>query len=102
MYILLILSYAFSLWMLVDAYQRHAEHYWFLIILFPFGEWAYFFLVKVHDFKGGLFFSGSGSNCRSCRHCARLDEDGVQCTFSGQPVFRTHVQSGYCTDHEKR
>jgi hypothetical protein len=31
-----------------------------------------------------------------------LDEDGVQCTVSGHPVFRTHVQSGYCTDHERR
>jgi hypothetical protein len=102
MHILLILSYAFSVWMLVDAYQRRAEHYWYLIIFFPFGEWIYFFLVKVHDFRGGLFFSGTDSDCASCRHCAQVDEDGVQCTLNGEPVFRTHVQSGYCTDHERR
>ena len=32
MHILLILSYAFSLWRLVDACQRHAEHYWYLVL----------------------------------------------------------------------
>lgn len=102
MHILLILSYAFSVWMIVDAYQRRAEHYWYLIIFFPFGEWVYFFLVKVHDFKGGLFRFGSVSDCASCRYCVGLDDDGVQCTVNGPPVFRTHVQSGYCTDHERR
>jgi len=102
MHILLILSYAFSIWMLVDAYQRRAEHYWYLIIFFPFGEWVYFFLVKVHDFRGGLFSYGSDTDCVSCRYCVELDDDGVQCGVSGIPVFRTHVQSGYCTDHEGR
>ncbi len=39
----------FSLWMLVDAARRGASYYWYPIILLPFGEWAYFFMVKVHD-----------------------------------------------------
>ncbi|MEM6730476.1 MAG: tetratricopeptide repeat protein [Myxococcota bacterium] len=41
----------FTLWMLVDAYQRRAESYWYFIILMPLGEWAYFFAVKIHDFN---------------------------------------------------
>jgi hypothetical protein len=45
---------ALTIWMLVDAYRRHAEAFWFWIILLiqPFGAWAYFFVVKFGDFKG--------------------------------------------------
>jgi hypothetical protein len=45
---------AFTIWMLVDAYRRGAESYWFLVILFlpGLGAWAYFFVVKVGDFPG--------------------------------------------------
>ena len=45
---------AFTIWMLVDAYRRGAEYYWYLVILFiqPIGAWVYFFLVKVGDFPG--------------------------------------------------
>jgi len=49
MQILLFLQSAFSVWMLVDAYKRGAVFYWYAIILFPFGEWIYFFTVKIHD-----------------------------------------------------
>jgi hypothetical protein len=44
----------FTIWMLVDAYRRQVEWYWFLVILFvqPFGTWVYFFVVKVGDFRG--------------------------------------------------
>lgn len=99
MHVVIILPYLFSLWMLVDAIKRHAEVYWYLVICFSFGEWVCFFPVKIHDFKG-LF--GPDNGCRTCRHCAELDDDGVQCAFGGKQVFRTHVQSGYCTDHERR
>ncbi len=44
----------FTLWMLVDAYQRRAESYWYFIILMPLGEWAYFLAVKRHDFNWGF------------------------------------------------
>ena len=44
----------FTLWMLVDAYRRQAESFWFwAIFLVPFiGAWAYFFCVKAKDFRG--------------------------------------------------
>jgi hypothetical protein len=44
---------AFTIWMLVDAYRRQVEWYWFLVILLvqPFGTWVYFFVVKVGDFQ---------------------------------------------------
>jgi hypothetical protein len=47
--LLLVLQPLFMLWMLVDAVRRRAEYRWFLIILLPFGEWIYFFMVKIHD-----------------------------------------------------
>ncbi len=45
---------AFMIWMLVDAYRRRAEYYWFWIILLVpgLGAWAYFFAVKASDFRG--------------------------------------------------
>jgi hypothetical protein len=47
--VLFILQTAFSLWMLVDAIKRRSEYYWWIIIMVPFGEWVYFFQVKIHD-----------------------------------------------------
>jgi len=47
--ILVILQQAFSLWMLVDAIRRGCRSYWYLVVLMPFGEWVYFFVVKIHD-----------------------------------------------------
>jgi hypothetical protein len=46
---------ALTVWLLVDANRRRVEGYWFWIILAfqPFGAWAYFFLYKVKDFRGG-------------------------------------------------
>jgi hypothetical protein len=45
---------AFTIWMLVDAYRRGADSYWYFIILFVpgIGAWAYFFVVKIGDFSG--------------------------------------------------
>lgn len=43
----------FKALMLVDSFQRFGwccSNYWYYIILFlPFGEWIYFFMVKIHD-----------------------------------------------------
>lgn len=47
--ILFILQQVFSLWMLVDAIRRGSKYYWYFIIMMPFGEWVYFFMVKIHD-----------------------------------------------------
>ena len=64
--LLSLIQTAFMIWMLVDAYRRGAEWFWFLIILFvPFaGPWVYFFAVKLAsgDFRnlnaGGLVRRG--------------------------------------------
>jgi hypothetical protein len=49
----------FTAWMLVDAYRRGADGYWYLVILFlqPVGAWVYFFMVKLGDFTGGRDWS---------------------------------------------
>jgi hypothetical protein len=49
--LLFMLQTAFSIWMLVDAIKRRSQFYWYVIIAVPFGEWVYFFMVKIHDFK---------------------------------------------------
>jgi hypothetical protein len=43
----------FTIWMLVDAYHRHVEQYWFWVILFfqPLGVWLYFFAVKFRTLR---------------------------------------------------
>ena len=46
---LVVLSSLFKLWMFVDAVQRGAARYWYPVMFLPFGEYAYFFMVKVHD-----------------------------------------------------
>jgi hypothetical protein len=45
---------AFMIWMLVDAYRRQVDYFWYWIILFipGIGSWAYFFVVKAGDFRG--------------------------------------------------
>jgi hypothetical protein len=50
---------AFMIWMLVDAYRRPADYFWFFIIFFlqPIGPWIYFFVVKIHDFQGAQGWS---------------------------------------------
>lgn len=49
MRVLLFLDTAFSLWMLVDAIRRGCQTYWYLVVMMPFGEWVYFFMVKIKD-----------------------------------------------------
>ena len=51
MHILFILQTVFSLWLLTDAIKRGAPQYWWFIIMVPFGEWAYFFAVKLPDMR---------------------------------------------------
>jgi hypothetical protein len=43
---------AFMVWMLVDAYSRGAQPFWFFVIFFaqPIGAWVYFFAIKFRDF----------------------------------------------------
>jgi hypothetical protein len=53
------LQMAFTIWMLVDAYQRRADTIWFCVILFafPFGPWVYFLAIKLGDF--GMLRTGN-------------------------------------------
>jgi hypothetical protein len=49
--LLYVLQVALTVWMLVDAYRRGVEYYWYFIILAfqPFGAWAYFLIYKARD-----------------------------------------------------
>jgi hypothetical protein len=50
--VLPLLLLAFKIWMAIDAGRKRQEYYWFLIIFFvPFGDFVYFFVVKMNDFK---------------------------------------------------
>lgn len=65
MQLLFLLQTAFTIWMLVDAVRRGSPFYWYIIIMFPFGEWVYFFAVKIHDpqfkkFTSNLFTKRAG------------------------------------------
>jgi len=70
---------AFKIWMLVDVMQRSSGgsgmNYWFFIIWVPFGDFLYFFLVKLQDpefakWKRRLFYRPpSVDQLRyNCRH----------------------------------
>jgi hypothetical protein len=98
---LLAFSYAFSLWMLIDAYRRNADQFWYVIILVPLGEWAYFFLVKIRDYEG-LFRSGPALKCQNCRHCEKIYDDGVKCSIDGKSVFKTAVHTANCMNHRAK
>jgi hypothetical protein len=45
---------AFTLWMLVDAYHRGVDFFWYWVILLvqPIGALAYFFIFKARDLRG--------------------------------------------------
>src|SRR4051794_29518163 len=47
----MLLQMAFTVWMLVDAYRRGVEYFWYYLIFFfqPVGAWAYFFIFKMKD-----------------------------------------------------
>ncbi len=47
--LILFAELAISLWLVVDAIRRNAAYYWYPIIMMPFGEWIYFFSIKIHD-----------------------------------------------------
>ena len=48
-----LLQLAFTIWMMVDAYHRSVEQFWYWIILLfqPIGAWAYFFSIKLHTLR---------------------------------------------------
>src|SRR5438105_914761 len=48
-----LLQLGFIVWMVVDAYHRHAEPFWYWVILLfqPLGAWIYFFAVKFRTLR---------------------------------------------------
>ncbi len=55
-------TWAFKIWMVVDAAQRRADYYWFFIIfLVPFGEVVYFVVVKLPEYRNRNFPLGTPS-----------------------------------------
>lgn len=45
------LALGFKLWMVVDAMRRRVTLLWWFILMLPFGDWIYFFGVKLRDFN---------------------------------------------------
>ncbi|MGD8859849.1 MAG: tetratricopeptide repeat protein [Myxococcales bacterium] len=43
------LAIAFKAWMVVDALRRRAPLLWYPVLMLPFGDWIYFFAVKLPD-----------------------------------------------------
>ena len=46
---LFILQSLFSLWMIYDVLSKGRDRYWVWLVILPFGELFYFFMVKLHD-----------------------------------------------------
>jgi hypothetical protein len=109
-YYFLMISYALSIWMILDAWKRGAPMWWIVIIFIPLGEWVYFLAVKLPESGvlsngsgfSGLFRSRTPLKCRHCRFMIDSDEDGVVCGKTGTRTFRTPVQVSYCRDFEGR
>lgn len=57
--ILGLLQLAFAGWMMIDAYHRRVETFWYWVILWfqPVGPWVYFFALKFRtpSLRGGLY-----------------------------------------------
>ena len=107
--VFLVFSYAFSIWMLIDASKRGARHWWIIIILVPFGEFIYFFMVKIKDFKGAFQkrndtgkTSPEPLRCKTCVYCEAVDNDGVVCFSKGKRMFIPLEDAAVCYDYERR
>ncbi len=51
---------------------------------------------------GGGFGREAPFQCRNCRHCRKLFDDGVRCVYGDKEVFKNPAQIGMCHDHTKR
>jgi hypothetical protein len=84
---------AFAIWMLVDAYRRGVDYFWFFVIFFlPFiGSLAYFFAIKINDFR----FVRSGSVNSSVQglfaYLTRPSLDELRFRAQQSPTFANHL-----------
>jgi hypothetical protein len=85
MHIVILLQTAFSIWMLVDAIRRRAPEYWWLIILVPFGEWAYFFAIKLPDTRFAV-------NLKRQLYTKRVSLPSLRLAFAETPSHKNRVQ----------
>lgn len=68
----------------------------FILLVFV----AVFFLIRA--LRGGVFSDETPFQCKTCRHCRKLFDDGVRCGFGTKETFKTPAQIGMCPDHERR
>ena len=85
MHIVILLQTAFSIWMLVDAIRRRAPEYWWLIILVPFGEWAYFFAIKLPDTR-------FAANLKRQLYTKRVSLPSLRLAFEETPSHENRVR----------
>jgi hypothetical protein len=74
--ILALLQGAFTIWMLLDFRRRGEDGTWFWVILWfqPLGAWAYFFAVKLGDYRGRHALPGGAWLASLFQQRASLDE----------------------------
>jgi hypothetical protein len=58
-------------------------------------------LVLYWILAGRSSSSKSKFKCSTCRHCGRLDSDGVICRFGRKQTFKNPVHIQNCTDYER-
>lgn len=85
--VLYLAQLAFTVWMLVDAYQRGAEVFWYFLIFFfqPIGGLVYFFVVKLPTMRVPSFSSGPPSPDR------RLSLDELQYRVERSPTVANRL-----------
>ena len=51
--------------------------------------------------RGAGFYTGSGPDCRRCRNCKTLFDDGVICSFGDSETFKNEVHVANCNSFER-
>ena len=57
-------------------------------------------LYLVYKLAYLLFAPKPRYKCATCRHCGKMDRDGVMCRFGDRQVFKTPVHVENCMDYE--
>ncbi len=87
---LIVPQVALTIWMLVDASRRRVEPFWYFIVLIvqPFGAWAYFLIHKLPDWRGGSL-GGLGGLGGLFQRRASLDE--LRYRVQQTPTLANHL-----------
>lgn len=86
-------QYAFAILMLVDAYRRGVDYFWYFLIFFvPFiGPLAYFFAIKIHDFRAVRTGSISSPVQGLFAYMTRPSLDELRFRAQQSPTFANHL-----------